>query len=209
LFGARPSAVVSPKQGRALFKLAPAFFLFLVPYLHAQESVVNLDPAQTHVEFALDSTLHTVHGTFKLKAGQIRFDPATGEASGEIVVDATSGESGNEGRDKKMHKEILESHKFPEVTFKPIRVKGSIAPQGPSQVEVSGVFRLHGQDHDMVLAISVQPTGSGQLQGTTSFAVPYVKWGLKSPNTFLLHASDTVDIEIRTIGQLAPVPASH
>jgi polyisoprenoid-binding protein YceI len=201
--------VVKPKQGRAVYTLALAFFLFLVPRLHAQETVVNLDSAQTHVEFALDSTLHAVHGTFKLKTGQIRFDPATGKASGEIIVDATSGESGNDGRDKKMRKEILESQKFPEITFTPNRVKGSIAPQGTSEVEVSGVFRLHGQDHDMVLAISVQRADGGQLQGTTSFSVPYVKWGLKSPNTFLLHASDTVNIEIRTTGQFAPAPASR
>lgn len=200
---------MNPKEGRALFTLALAFFLFLVPRLHAQETVVNLDPAQTHVEFALDSTLHTVHGTFKLKSGQIRFDSGTGKASGEITVDATSGESGNEGRDKKMHREILESQKFPEVTFMPNHVKGLIAPQGTSQVEVSGVFRLHGQDHDMVLTISVLSSTGGQLQGTTNFAVPYVKWGLKSPNTFLLHASDTVDIAIRTTGQLASAQASN
>ena len=37
----------------------------------AQEIVVQLDPAQTKIEFTLGSTLHTVEGTFKLKRGTI------------------------------------------------------------------------------------------------------------------------------------------
>ena len=44
--------------------------------------------------------------------GSLQVDPATGKASGEIVVDATSGKSDNDGRDKKMHKDVLESAKF-------------------------------------------------------------------------------------------------
>ena len=45
--------------------------------------------------------------TFRLKRGSIQFDNATGAASGELVVDSASGESGSDGRDKKMHKDIL------------------------------------------------------------------------------------------------------
>jgi polyisoprenoid-binding protein YceI len=72
-----------------------------------QEFVVQLNPAQTKIEFTLGSTLHTVEGTFKLKSGTIRFDPTSGKIGGSIIVDATSGESGNAGRDRKMHREIL------------------------------------------------------------------------------------------------------
>jgi polyisoprenoid-binding protein YceI len=70
---------------------------------------VNLDPAQMKIDFTLGDALHTVRGAYKLKRGQIRFDPITGKANGAVIVDATSGESGNKSRDKKMHKEDLES----------------------------------------------------------------------------------------------------
>jgi len=46
----------------------------------AQPTVMELDPAQTRIEFTLGSLLHTVHGSFRLKQGTIRFDPATGAA---------------------------------------------------------------------------------------------------------------------------------
>ena len=71
--------------------------------------MLQLDPATTQVNFTLGDVLHTVHGTFKLKRGTVKFDPASGHASGLVVVDSTSGDSGSRARDHKMHTEILES----------------------------------------------------------------------------------------------------
>src|ERR1700723_3868242 len=82
-----------------------------------QEIAFNLDPAKTTVQFTLGASLHTVHGNFKLKRGAIRFDPATGKIGGEVVVDATSGESGSEGRDRRMHTQILDSARYPDIVF--------------------------------------------------------------------------------------------
>jgi polyisoprenoid-binding protein YceI len=175
----------------------------------AQETVVNFEPAQMKVDFQLDSTLHTVHGTFKLKSGTVKFDSPTGKASGAIIVDATSGESGNSGRDKKMHQEIIESGKYPEIVFAPKESRGGVNLNAASQVIVAGTFRLHGQDHDMALTISVAPGGGGQLRADTHFSVPYIKWGLKNPSTFLLRASDTVELDIHAAGQIAGAQAQH
>ena len=64
----------------------------------APQKAFAIDPAKTKVEFTLGSLLHTVHGDFRLKTGTLRFDPQTGKASGELVVDAASGESGSQRR---------------------------------------------------------------------------------------------------------------
>ena len=175
--------------------------LVLAPTGQAQEVAVQLDPVQTKIEFSLGSTLHTVEGTFKLKSGAIRLDPATGKMSGAIIVDATSGESGNGGRDRKMHREILESGKYPEIVFTPSQVKGAFNPKGLSKLEVSGQFSLHGQDHDMTLPIDIEPAGR-QLQMTAHITIPYIKWGLKNPSTFVLRASDKVEVDVHALGQL-------
>src|SRR3977135_3813281 len=75
----------------------------------AQETVVRFEPAQTKVTFTLEDPLHTVHGKFTLKQGEVHFNRESGVASGALIIDAKSGESGSAGRDKKMHKEVIES----------------------------------------------------------------------------------------------------
>ena len=197
-----------PQQTNLARTVAVFVLLFVALPARAQEAVATLDPAQTRIEFTLGDVLHTVHGTFRLKSGEIHFDVSTGKAAGKVVVDATSGESGNSSRDKKMHAEYLESQKYPEIVFIPTRVNGSLNPKTASQVEVSGVFQLHGSDHEFTMSATVEP-GAGKLDATAKFTIPYVKWGIKNPSTFLLRVSDKVDIEVHAVGKLAPAaPAS-
>ena len=146
----------------------------------------------------MGGTLHSVHGSFKLKRGTIRFDPASGKIGGEAVVDATSGESGSEGRDRRMHADILESARYPEIVFTPDRVEGAVARQGASQIEVHGTIRIHGAEHEVTLPVHVEMTqmANGPATATIHFTIPYVKWGLKNPSTLFLRVSDKVVIDI-------------
>lgn len=173
----------------------------------AQQRTFELDPAQTKVDFTLGSTLHTVHGSFHLKSGSIQFDDATGQAGGELVIDAASGQSGNEGRDRKMHKEILESPKYSDIVFTPQHIKGTVAADGKSQVEVDGSLTLHGQSRPLTMTIQVQLQG-GSGSADTAFAVPYQQWGLKNPSTFILRVSDKVEISVHATGRLATRPGN-
>ena len=156
----------------------------------------DLDPSQTEIKFVVPSTLHTVHGTFKLKSGSIQLDPESGKSSGEIVIDLTSGASGNGSRDKRMQKEILETPKYPEAVFTADHVEGHIAPRGTSEIDVHGAFRIHGADHELTLHIQVQANGN-QYIATTHFTIPYVQWGMKNPSNFLLKVDDKVEIEVQ------------
>ena len=119
----------------------------------AQSRMVQFDPAMTKINFTLGDVLHTVHGTFRLKHGEIRFDPATGAASGALVVDAGSGDSGNSTRDRKMKREILQTDHYPDVVFSPTHVTGVLPARGDVTLIVQGVFRIHGADHDLTLSV--------------------------------------------------------
>jgi len=177
-------------------------FLFLVATLawgQAQEATLNFVPAQTRVNFTLGDVLHTVHGSFKLKAGQIRFAPASNAISGEIVVDAASGNSDNTSRDRKMHKEILESTRYSEVTFRPDRVEGKVLALGTSLVEVHGMFGVHGAEHEIIVPAQVE-LAADHCSLTVHFAVPYVKWGMKDPSTFILRVEKSVAIDLHALG---------
>jgi polyisoprenoid-binding protein YceI len=171
--------------------------------LRAQEMTLELDPANTHINFTLEATLHTVHGTFALKSGTIHFNPTTGSASGLVVVDATSGDTENKSRDSKMHKEILESQRYPEITFTPTKLSGKVEIQGDSSVQLDGIFKLHGTEHPMTLTLPVQTKGNS-LSPRTHIVIPYIAWGLKNPNTLFLHVSDKVEVDISAVGHVNP-----
>lgn len=179
---------------------------FALPAL-AQQSALELDAARTTIRFTLKTSLHTVHGTFRLKNGKVSFDPVAGKLSGLLVVDATSGQSGNGGRDSKMHREILESQKYPEITFTPTELQGSVDTKGDSQVLVKGMFRLHGEDHPMMIPVEVHISGS-DLTLDANFSIPYLSWGLKNPSTFILRASDTVQLSVHAVGEWKQDPAN-
>jgi polyisoprenoid-binding protein YceI len=167
-----------------------------------QDVALQLDPGRSNVSFTLGDVLHTVHGTFQLKQGSLRLDPASGKLAGEVVVDAKSGNSGSGMRDRKMDKEVLESDRYPEIAFRPDHVEGTVLLPGKSSVRVHGIFTIHGADHELTVPADVE-TFSDHWAATLHFAVPYAKWGMKNPSTMFLRVSESVNIDLTTAGVLA------
>jgi hypothetical protein len=167
----------------------------------ASQTVLSVDAAHSPVHWTLESSVHTVHGTFRVKRGTVSFDTATGKASGEIVIDAASGESGNDSRDSKMHNEVLESGKYGEVIFRPERVEGTVKPAGNSALIVYGTFSLHGAEHAFSAPVQVELQEMG-WKASTSFGVPFLDWGLKNPSNFLLKVKPVVNVSVELSGSL-------
>src|SRR5260370_42587643 len=82
------------------------------PQHPANEIVLGVDPAQSKGRWTLGSTVHAVHGTFAFKRGNLQLDMSTGKARDAIIVEATSGNSGNDSHDKRIHKEVLEIGRY-------------------------------------------------------------------------------------------------
>lgn len=196
------------RRNGATPSLALSALLFFTLSAAAEQVQVTLDPSQTKIEWTLGDVLHTVHGTFKLKSGQLSFDPASGNASGELVVDATSGDSGNHTRDSKMNKEVLETKLYPEITFLAKKVSGPWADHGNATLQIQGVFHIHGADHDLTLSVPVQANGNS-ASARTSFTVPYQAWGMKNPSTLFLRVDDTVQLSIATVGKVTTTGAAR
>lgn len=176
------------------------FAAMLACAAHAQ-SVFTVDASRSTAAFKLSAALHTVHGSFKMKRGSIQFDPSTGKATGEIVVDATSGDTGNGDRDRRMHQSILESQKFPEIVFVPSRIRGEVSANGESKVEIEGTFTIHGASHPLTASAVVTASGDG-VQAKVHFVVPYVSWGIKNPSTLFLRVGESVDIDVDAAGTM-------
>jgi polyisoprenoid-binding protein YceI len=169
----------------------------------AQELLLQLDPAKSGASIILTGNMHTVDGSFLLKRGAIRFNPATGRASGEVVFDATSGKTGNGSRDNKMHKDVIQSWHYPEIVFHPDRADGTLSTSGGSTLQVHGMFAIHGAEHEVTFPVEVNLTGT-TWSAKASFQVPYVKWGMKNPSVLFLRVGDTVQVQFHAAGSTAP-----
>jgi polyisoprenoid-binding protein YceI len=167
---------------------------------YAQTDTAVLDPAKTHVAWILGGNIHETHGTFHLKEGSIGLNFERKTMSGLVVVDAKSGESGNDTRDHRMQREVLESDKYPEIRFTPETWSGDMALTGSSLIHISGSLELHGAKHqvDIPVALKLEP---GRFTGTAQFDVPYVQWGMKDPSNFFLKVEKKVVIQVTAEGK--------
>ncbi len=190
------------KSGIIVFLLATALAA------SAQRYALQADPAKSTVKFTLDAALHTVNGTFQVKPGGLQFDPASNQIQGEILVDAKSGKTGNGMRDRKMHKDVLESETYPEISFRPQRVEGTVRSSAQSSVSVHGIFRLHGVDREITVPAQVEMSGD-HWTAAIHFTIPYQKWGLKNPSTLFLRVSDSVQIDVLASGSVVQQSASN
>jgi polyisoprenoid-binding protein YceI len=165
------------------------------------ELQLQLDPARSGAEIFLTGNFHTVEGLFALKHGALLYDPATGKISGEIVFDATSGKTGNDGRDKKMNKDVIESARFPEIAFRPDHGDGTLATSGDSTLQVRGMFSIHGAEHEVTIPVAIHLEGNS-WSAKAAFQVPYAKWGMKNPSVLFLRVASVVDIQFHAAGNI-------
>ena len=161
-----------------------------------------LDPAATEISFTLGATLHTVRGRFALTTGELTFDPETGAASGEIRVDARSGDTGIDRRDRVMHEEVLDSAGHPLLVLRPERIEVKRRDADALRGTLFGSFEVRGASHPLALAF--EGTRSGErARVTVTFDVPWVAWGLPNPSNALLSVDDTLAVAVSAAGKLA------
>ena len=142
-------------------------------------------------------------GTFHVQSGSIDYDRSAQAISGSVVVAAGSGNSGDQGRDKKMNSDVLDVAHYAEVSFVPKSYQGTIPTSGDFTIQVTGIFTLHGTPHDLTVPMQIHIEGTA-LTTKTHFTVPYVQWGLKDPSIFILKVAKVVDIDLTLAGSLSP-----
>jgi polyisoprenoid-binding protein YceI len=194
----RPEARLRSRTACAI--ATSAILLGSASVVPAEELTVDLDTNKTQVTFVLKDVLHTVHGMFQIKQGYVSLNP-DGAMSGNIVVDAASGNSGSSARDKKMTRDILQAQQYPEIRFVPSNEVGPIQTAGQSDIQVSGMFFIHGQSHKITIPMRVQVSET-DVAAKGAFDVPYVQWGMKNPSTFLLKVNESVQIEVNALGHI-------
>jgi polyisoprenoid-binding protein YceI len=107
-----------------------------------------------------------------------------------------------------MHREVLESDRYPEITFRVDHVEGKVASLGTAAMSVHGIFAIHGATHAITIPVRVE-MADDHWSATAHFVIPYVKWGMKNPSTFILRVSESVEIDVHASGSSPWANGSH
>jgi polyisoprenoid-binding protein YceI len=175
----------------------------------ARNIAIHFDPQSTEIHFKVGGLPRDVRGTFQFKGGALAIDPDSTLAQGELLVDATTGRTGNGARDKEMQEEVLESKRYPSIFFHAEHLRGQ-APKadGSSDVIAEGMLNIHGADHPLQMKVHLVRVGN-TLSATTHFSVPYVEWGMKNPRGSFFHLSKTAQVDVNAKGTIRSVVTTN
>lgn len=166
---------------------------------------IHFEPASTQIHFKVGSLLRDVRGSFQFKGGALAVDPDSTLAQGELLVDATTGRTGNAARDKELQEEVLESKRYPSIFFHAEHLRGQVPKtDGSSDVIAEGMLNIHGADHPLQMKVHLVRVGN-TLSATTRFTVPYVEWGMKNPHGTFAHLSRTAQVDVSAKGTIRSV----
>ena len=181
----------APALGESLQGAASGWFL-------------EIDPEASDIRVSLGATLHTVHGTIAVERGGIRFDPETSSISGEGIADAGSANTGHDGRDRDMHRKVLESDRFPRIVFEATKLVGVLSLTEISRVEIHGRLKVHGAIHPIIVPTETRIEGTA-VSAMAHLNIPYVEWGMNDPSKLLLRVKKLVEVEVNLKGNLRPI----
>jgi len=170
-----------------------------------RDVVYGIDPPGSGVTFVLRTTWHDVRGrsggvtgTIRSRSGDL-FD----DAGVDVVVDATTMETGNARRDRKMHEEFLLTATWPVIRFRsgaPPHVIGRIV-EGATEAgdairfTLSGDLEIRGATRPVVLALTARREGEG-WRVTGEHEVSLQEYGIPDPSILINRVRDTVTVSL-------------
>jgi polyisoprenoid-binding protein YceI len=161
----------------------------------------TVDPASSEVHFTLGASDGPVNGTFRMTSGEFTLDPGSGAMTGTISVDASTGDSGNKKRDKKMTNDQMKAQTYGTVTFAPTKFSGQLKDAGDTTGQVDGTFTLLGQAHPLSVPMNIH-MDAGRYTASGEFTVPFVSWGMKDPSFMILRVEKQVKVQLKLSGTL-------
>jgi len=172
-----------------------------------------IDPKTSSLTFTIHRPGETIDGAAHEFTGQVVFDPADLSAGGSVVlrVAASSLETGNRMRDRKMRNSHLEVDRFPEIVFRSTSIEtGSVregaaappagsAPGGPQRKAiVEGVLSLHGVDRPLMLPAAIR-YDNGTLTAEGSVDLTYSDYSIAIPRFLWLVMEDDIKVRFRLV----------
>ena len=136
----------------------------------------TLDPTATTITFKTRAMwgLAKVKGTFKAVGGTAQVAD-TGQAEGELTIDASSVDTGNSKRDNHLRSaDFFESDKHPVFVFSIHDIKA----EGDTRITLLGTFAVRGHSRPLDISASVFPIGADTIELHSEFQIDRSDWGV-------------------------------
>jgi len=189
----------------SVITLAFASTLFAAPRTYTITS-----DGKNYAMFSSEATLETVHGRTTKVSGTIDADPASvADAKVDVSIDLASLDTGISMRNEHMRDRFLNVEKFPAATFKSVSVSGakSVAPNKPTDLNVTGDFTLHGVTKRITVPVRVvvipeseltkSSRGAGDwVHATSEFGIKLSDYGIEVPQALVMKLSDALTVRL-------------
>ncbi|HKB07274.1 MAG TPA: YceI family protein [Candidatus Polarisedimenticolia bacterium] len=201
--------------------MAALLVLCVGPVAAADRSprTLAIDPKASVLTFTIKRPGETIEGTAHTFTGEVVLDPGDLSAASSVVlrVVASSLETGNGMRDRKMRGSHLEVERFPEIAFRSTSIQvgsereaasPSPSPGGePGRVLqrkaiVEGVLSLHGVDRTIMVPASIR-YDNGTLTAEGTVDLTYSDFSIAIPRFLWLVMDDEIKVRFRFVASAA------
>jgi len=169
---------------------------------HADQSL-QLDAAKGEVEFAAKGPLVRVNGKGKGAQGELKV--VDGKASGNLILNLASLDTGIPLRDDHMKNKYLHVTKFPKATLK---LKDVVMPKNlKGKVKFKGVLSLHGVEKAVSGVAKVKGVKKGKVQITADFKIKFSDFNIELPSFKLVSVGEDIKIKVKSTATVKEVVA--
>jgi polyisoprenoid-binding protein YceI len=179
---------------------------------------LQVDTQKSQIKASVDEPLATLRdtptadATFQIVSGEVEGDPANVAATGRVnlVIDATTYNSGSDHRDRKILSSALQTGQYPTITFSSTRIENVDveAPGAMGTATVIGDLTLHGTTRRISVPVSITMSPDGIFSGDGSVTFDYTDYGVKVPRLlFAVPAGREVTITFHVVAERANAAA--
>jgi polyisoprenoid-binding protein YceI len=157
-----------------------------------------VDPAASHVTFAIRHKLHAVHGRATAVEGRAVVD-AEGKVQAMVRIPVAALDTNEANRDANL-REAMEAGKYPWVVFKGVGKLALPPPRGtPVRLDLAGELDLHGVRRPLTVPLEVTFDADGSARAKGGFEVSLEAHRVERPSLLLVKIDDACRIGLELV----------
>jgi polyisoprenoid-binding protein YceI len=155
---------------------------------------LTVDAAASSIRYHVVHKLHRVDAETRATEGRAVIKP-DGTVQAMVRAAVSSFRSGDANRDAHLE-EVLESGRFPSVTFRGVSHLGADLQLPATPITMDGEVELHGVRKPVRLDLALERQPDGALRVRTSFEVSLDAFGIERPSLLFVKVDDACRVDV-------------